>query len=598
MATGSQLLIFNNILQEQAANSSSENSIILKKKVESDQESHSEQDGPKDCNGRVIPPLVLERSATVDESDQMEEQEKSDQSHLHVGNHDEARLEKRAESAASVVSTTLEELEEAHQKCPPWWYKFAHAVLVWNCCPLWVKLKEFVKLIVMDPFVDLGITICIVLNTVFMAMEHYPMTEEFNNLLTVGNLVFTGIFTAEMVLKLIALDPYEYFQQGWNIFDSIIVTLSLVELGLANVQGLSVLRSFRLMRVFKLAKSWPTLNMLIKIIGNSVGALGNLTLVLAIIVFIFAVVGMQLFGKSYKECVCKISTTCELPRWHMHDFFHAFLIVFRILCGEWIETMWDCMEVAGQPLCLIVFMMVMVIGNLVVLNLFLALLLSSFSADSLAASDDDGEVNNLQIAIGRITRGIDFVKKHVLLLLHREWKKPELPSQEQDESKKENFVLNHVDTNQDFKPEYLDGVAKKGGQDFSPECMNNIAKKETFNDELDQMNFINNPNLTIHVPIASEESDLYDETDTGEETAEDTKKPLADGTESSICSTVDYKPPDPVEEEAVAEEAAENDEPEECFTEGSVTRPQVQDKGLAESHERSQAPEHEKKRVF
>lgn len=106
--------------------------------------------------------------------------------------------------------------------------------------------------------------------------------------------------------------------------------------------------------------------MLIKIIGNSVGALGNLTLVLAIIVFIFAVVGMQLFGKSYKDCVCKISLDCELPRWHMNDFFHSFLIVFRVLCGEWIETMWDCMEVAGQGMCLIVFMMVMVIGNLVV----------------------------------------------------------------------------------------------------------------------------------------------------------------------------------------------------------------------------------------
>ncbi len=106
--------------------------------------------------------------------------------------------------------------------------------------------------------------------------------------------------------------------------------------------------------------------MLIKIIGNSVGALGNLTLVLAIIVFIFAVVGMQLFGKSYKDCVCKIAADCELPRWHMNDFFHSFLIVFRVLCGEWIETMWDCMEVAGQAMCLIVFMMVMVIGNLVV----------------------------------------------------------------------------------------------------------------------------------------------------------------------------------------------------------------------------------------
>lgn len=41
----------------------------------------------------------------------------------------------------------------------------------------------------MDPFVDLAITICIVLNTLFMAMEHYPMTEEFNNVLSVGNLV-------------------------------------------------------------------------------------------------------------------------------------------------------------------------------------------------------------------------------------------------------------------------------------------------------------------------------------------------------------------------------------------------------------------------
>ena len=43
--------------------------------------------------------------------------------------------------------------------------------------------------VVMDPFVDLGITICIVLNTLFMAMEHYPMSPEFDNALSVGNLV-------------------------------------------------------------------------------------------------------------------------------------------------------------------------------------------------------------------------------------------------------------------------------------------------------------------------------------------------------------------------------------------------------------------------
>lgn len=51
-----------------------------------------------------------------------------------------------------------------------------------------------------------------------------------------------------MTFKIIALDPYYYFQQGWNIFDSIIVILSLMELGLSRMGNLSVLRSFRLVR--------------------------------------------------------------------------------------------------------------------------------------------------------------------------------------------------------------------------------------------------------------------------------------------------------------------------------------------------------------
>jgi hypothetical protein len=71
--------------------------------------------------------------------------------------------------------------------------------------------------------------------------------------------VFTGIFTAEMVLKIIAMDPYYYFQEGWNIFDGIIVSLSLMELGLANVEGLSVLRSFRLVSAYTMFISYLSL---------------------------------------------------------------------------------------------------------------------------------------------------------------------------------------------------------------------------------------------------------------------------------------------------------------------------------------------------
>lgn len=81
------------------------------------------------------------------------------------------------------------ELEEAQRPCPPVWYRLADTFLKWNCCAQWVVFKEWMHFVVMDPFVDLAITICIVLNTLFMAMEHYPMTEEFDYMLSVGNLV-------------------------------------------------------------------------------------------------------------------------------------------------------------------------------------------------------------------------------------------------------------------------------------------------------------------------------------------------------------------------------------------------------------------------
>ncbi|XP_030907924.2 sodium channel protein type 2 subunit alpha-like isoform X12 [Melopsittacus undulatus] len=485
---------------------------------------------------------------------------------------EDSAARQRAMSIASILTNTMEELEESRQKCPPCWYRFANTFLIWDCWNPWLKVKHLVNLVVMDPFVDLAITICIVLNTLFMAMEHYPMTEQFSSVLSVGNLVFTGIFTAEMVLKIIAMDPYYYFQEGWNIFDGIIVSLSLMELGLANVEGLSVLRSFRLLRVFKLAKSWPTLNMLIKIIGNSVGALGNLTLVLAIIVFIFAVVGMQLFGKSYKECVCKISSDCVLPRWHMHDFFHSFLIVFRVLCGEWIETMWDCMEVAGQTMCLIVFMLVMVIGNLVVLNLFLALLLSSFSSDNLAATDDDNEMNNLQIAVARIQKGIDYVKKKIQEFIQKAFIRKqkaleEIKALEELNNKKGSCISNHtaVEINKDMN--YL-----KDGNGTTSGVGTGSSVEKCVIDENDYMSFINNPGLTVTVPIAVGESDfenLNTEEFSSESDMEESKQKL-NASSSSEGSTVDIAPPGEGEQAEIESEEAL--EPEACFTEGCVKK--------------------------
>ncbi|NXJ37704.1 SCN5A protein, partial [Ciconia maguari] len=418
-------------------------------------------------------------------------------SHLSVEYFNEALQRQRAASAVSIITSVLEELEESQRRCPPCLNDFALKYLIWDCCPLWLRIKKKVAAFIKDPFIDLTITVCIVMNTLFMALEHNNMSDNFKLMLNVGNLVFTGIFTAEMILKIIALDPYYYFQQHWNIFDSIIVTLSLIELSLPKHKGkkerrkggtLSVLRSFRLLRVFKLAKSWPTLNTLIKIIGNSLGALSNLTLVLAIIVFIFAIVGVQLFGRSYVENSHKITKNGK-PRWHMMDFFHSFLVIFRILCGEWIETMWDCMVVAEQPLCLFVFLLVMVIGNLVVLNLFIALLLNSFSTDCLQTAEDDGEMNNLRIAFARIHKGFHFVKSVTWDICCGKLKHIKKAHRKKIKLTAQNPLGFKCEEIKNCKENYNNEWAEKNG-----------AKCSGLED------FITNPNVFVCVPIAEAEN--------------------------------------------------------------------------------------------
>ncbi|XP_061051287.1 sodium channel protein type 5 subunit alpha isoform X7 [Eubalaena glacialis] len=506
---------------------------------------------------RLLRPMMLERPPdTTTPSEEPGRPQMLNPQAPCVDGFEEPGERQRALSAVSVLTSVLEELE-SHRKYPPCWNRFAQRYLIWECCPLWMSIKQRVKFMVMDPFADLTITLCIVINTLFMALEHYNMTTEFEEMLQVGNLVFTGIFTAEMTFKIIALDPYYYFQQGWNIFDSIIVILSLMELGLSRMGNLSVLRSFRLLRVFKLAKSWPTLNTLIKIIGNSVGALGNLTLVLAIIVFIFAVVGMQLFGKNYSELRHRISDSGLLPRWHMMDFFHAFLIIFRILCGEWIETMWDCMEVSGQSLCLLVFLLVMVIGNLVVLNLFLALLLSSFSADNLTAPDEDGEMNNLQLALARIQRGLRFIKRTTWdfccgLLQRRAQKPAALATQGQ-----------------------LPGCITTSSPPPPPETEKVLpARKETRFEEGQRpgQGTPGDPE-PVCVPIAVAESDMDDQEEdeenslsTEEESSKQThENSYSEGSTADMTNTADLL-------EQIPDLGEDIKDPEDCFTKGCVRR--------------------------
>ncbi|XP_037004239.2 sodium channel protein type 11 subunit alpha [Artibeus jamaicensis] len=339
----------------------------------------------------------------------------------------------RALSAVSILTITMQQQEKSQEPCLPCGENLASKYLIWDCSPQWVCFKKALRTVMTDPFTELAITICIIVNTVFMSLEHHNMSERFSSMLKTGNLVFTGIFMTEMCLKIIALDPYHYFRRGWNIFDSIVALLSLADVTNTHQQSFRILR---VLRVFKLAKSWPTLNTLIKIIGHSVGALGNLTVVLAIVVFIFSVVGMQLFGSKFgskrnnvKSCDPEISC---LRRWHMGDFFHSFLVVFRILCGEWIENMWECMQEANMYMCIAVFLLIMVIGKLVVLNLFIALLLNSFSNEERNGNlEGESRKTKVQLALDRFHRAFCFTIHTLDQFCHKWCRRQNLPKQKE-----------------------------------------------------------------------------------------------------------------------------------------------------------------------
>ena len=68
------------------------------------------------------------------------------------------------------------------------------------------------------------------------------------------------------------------------------------------------------MRVLKLAQSWTTMKVLLSIIISTLGALGNLTFILLIVIYIFAVLGMQLFGKDYTT---ENFYPDPIPRWEI-----------------------------------------------------------------------------------------------------------------------------------------------------------------------------------------------------------------------------------------------------------------------------------------
>lgn len=92
---------------------------------------------------------------------------------------------------------------------------------------------------------------------------------------------------------MIGLGLKQYVMDGFNDFDAIIVIVGMLEFVSAGSKALTVLRAFRLLRIFKIVKSWTTLKNLLQTVLNAISSIANLGLLMFLLIFIYALIGMQ-----------------------------------------------------------------------------------------------------------------------------------------------------------------------------------------------------------------------------------------------------------------------------------------------------------------
>ncbi|NP_001389878.1 voltage-dependent L-type calcium channel subunit alpha-1S isoform 3 [Mus musculus] len=205
----------------------------------------------------------------------------------------------------------------------------------------------------------------IMLNTICLGMQHYNQSEQMNHISDILNVAFTIIFTLEMVLKLIAFKPRGYFGDPWNVFDFLIVIGSIIDVILSEIDtflassgGLYCLgggcgnvdpdesarissaffRLFRVMRLVKLLNRAEGVRTLLWTFIKSFQALPYVALLIVMLFFIYAVIGMQMFGK-----IAMVDGTQINRNNNFQTFPQAVLLLFRCATGEaWQEILLAC----------------------------------------------------------------------------------------------------------------------------------------------------------------------------------------------------------------------------------------------------------------
>ncbi|NWS77411.1 CAC1S protein, partial [Crotophaga sulcirostris] len=205
----------------------------------------------------------------------------------------------------------------------------------------------------------------ILLNTICLGMQHYNQSAEMNHISDILNVAFTVVFTLEMILKLMAFKAKGYFGDPWNVFDFLIVIGSIIDVILSEIDtvlassgglyclgggcdgidpddnsrvSITFFRLFRVMRLVKLLSRGEGVRTLLWTFIKSFQALPYVALLIVMLFFIYAVIGMQMFGK-----IAMVDGTQINRNNNFQTFPQAVLLLFRCATGEaWQEILLDC----------------------------------------------------------------------------------------------------------------------------------------------------------------------------------------------------------------------------------------------------------------
>jgi len=235
---------------------------------------------------------------------------------------------------------------------------------------------------------EIFIIVGISLNTITLMLPYDGMSEEFQNALNNINMAFVIFFIGEAVIKLSAFGFKYYWHETWNKFDLFIVIVSLVSLNTTletmNITALRIIRVARLLRMIRASKG---LRNLLKTLYLALENIINVGTLLLLIIFTFAVAGMDIFGEMpFSENITNNA--------NFTTFYQAMTILIRTSTGElWNVIMIECYENVGF-ISLVYWVTFVILTQFVFINIFVAVIYEAYN--DIKSSEDKNEVLSLK----------------------------------------------------------------------------------------------------------------------------------------------------------------------------------------------------------